>query len=154
MAKTNVKYVHKSFRVNKEERVVTCTLDYEVNLDKVPGFRYLVDIDGVGDFLNRLIYQYGVKHISDDSVYGSLRFRVQDIAFCSDEDEFDVDLGKKLALTRAQKLAFRNTKYFYRDLMNIVISLFGGLDVLGTNCEFCEYDCHNHEFELTNSTIE
>lgn len=154
MAKTNVNYVHKSFRVDKHEKTVTCTLDYEIPMNKIPGFANLIQIDAVADFINRLIYQYGVKFISGDDKGTALRFRTQDIAFCSTEDEFDIELGKKLALTRAQKLAFRNTKYFYRDLMNIVIDTFGDLDVLGSNCEFCEYDCHNHEFELTNSTID
>ena len=150
MAKTNVKYVHTTYGVNHYEKTVTCVLDYEINLDSVPGIEFIANIPEFNDFVNRLVYQYGVKYIDTDfSVYGVLRFRVTDIAFCSTDDTFDEVIGKRLSNTRAQKLAFRNTKYFYNDIATIVKRYLEEINNLSFNCNECEKDCHNHEFEVT-----
>lgn len=150
MAKTNVKYVHTTYGVNHNEKTVTCVLDYEINLDSIPGIDFISEIAEFHDFINRLVYQFGVKFLDkDDSVHGVLRFRVTDIAFCSTEDTFDEVIGKRLSNTRAQKLAFRNAKYFYSDIANILHRYFGEISNLVYNCVACEADCHNHEFEIT-----
>jgi hypothetical protein len=150
MAKTNVKYVNKAYGVNRNEGIVTCTLDYVIDLDKIPGINLLCELDEFNDFINTLIYCEGVKYI-DQNVCGALQFRVKEIAFCSTEDEFDEVIGKRLALTRAQKIAFRNTKYFYNEISNIINRYRQELNNLAFNSFISEERCHNHEFELTNS---
>lgn len=150
MAKTNVKYAHTAYGVNHQEKTVTCVLDYDINLDSVPGIEFISEISEFNDFINRLVYNYGVKYIENDSTtYGILRFRVTDIAFCSSDDTFDEVIGKRLSNTRAQKLAFRNTKYFYNDIAKIVMHYVDENNNLAYNCFECEHDCHNHEFEVT-----
>lgn len=150
MAKTNVKYVNKAYGVNRNEGIVTCTLDYVIDLDKIPGIHFLGELNEFNDFINTLIYCEGVKYIDQDG-WGALQFRVKEIAFCSTEDEFDEVLGKRLALTRAQKMAFRNTKYFYDEISNIINRYRQELNNLAFNSFVSEERCHNHEFELTNS---
>ena len=150
MAKTNVKYVNKAYGVNRNEGIVTCTLDYVIDLDKIPGIHFLSGLPEFNDFINTLVYCEGVK-LYDESEYGVLQFRVKDIAFCSTEDEFDEVIGKRLALTRAQKMAFRNAKYFYNEISYIVDRYRQELNNLVFNSFISEETCHNHEFELTNS---
>jgi hypothetical protein len=150
MAKTNVKYVNKTYGVNEKEKTVTCTLDYVIDLDKIPGINLLCEFYEFNDFINTLIYCDGVKYI-DQTGYGALQFRVKEIAFCSTEDEFDELTGKRLALTRAQKLAFRNTKYFYDTILTMLDKYYTSLLNLCQNCYDAEQKCHTHEFELTNS---
>ena len=152
MAKTNVKYVNKAYGVNENEKTVTCTLDYVIDLDKIPGINVLYEFDEFKNFINTLIYYKGVKHINQN-IYGALQFRVRQIAFCSTEDEFDELTGKRLALTRAQKLAFRGTKYFYDTILTMLDKYYTSLLNLCQNCYDAEKKCHNHEFELTNSVI-
>ena len=152
MAKTNVKYVNKAYGVNENEKTVTCTLDYVIDLDKIPGINVLYEFDEFKNFINTLIYYKGVKHINQN-IYGALQFRVRQIAFCSTEDEFDELTGKRLALTRAQKLAFRGTKYFYDTILTMLDKYYTSLLNLCQNCYDAEQKCHNHEFELTNSVI-
>ena len=119
-------------------------------MDSVPGIEFISEISEFNDFINRLVYNYGVKYIENDSTtYGILRFRVTDIAFCSSDDTFDEVIGKRLSNTRAQKLAFRNTKYFYNDIAKIVMHYVDENNNLAYNCFECEHDCHNHEFEVT-----
>ena len=67
MAKTNVKYVNKTYGVNKNEKTVKCNLDYVIDLDSIPGINFLCDLDEFNDFINTLIYCEGViyiKHIN------------------------------------------------------------------------------------------
>ena len=80
-----------------------------------------------------------------------MQFRVREIAFCSTEDEFDELTGKRLALTRAQKQAFRNTKCFYDTILSMLGKYYSSILDLYQNCYNSEQNCHNHEFELTNS---
>lgn len=150
MAKTNVKYVNKTYGVNKNEKTVKCNLDYVIDLDSIPGINFLCNLDEFNDFINTLIYCEGVKYIKQN-VYGSLQFRVREIAFCSTEDEFDELTGKRLALTRAQKQAFRNTKCFYDTILSMLGKYYSSILDLYQNCYNSEQNCHNHEFELTNS---
>lgn len=150
MAKTNVNYVKTVYGVNEKERTVTCVIDYEILLDNIPSIAELMELDEFNEFMTRLVYQHGVKYI-DKGRYGALQFRSQDIAFCADEDTFDIEIGKRLAQTRAQKLAFRNTKYFYNDIADMWFRRFEMLVGMSCNCCDCEIDCHEHEFELTNS---
>ena len=150
MGKTNVNYLKKSFGVNPNEKTVTCTLDFTINLDNIPGIDVLCHMDEFNDFINSLVYCNGVK-LNDWSNYGVLQFRVKDIAFCSTEDVFDELLGKHLSLTRAQKLAFRTAKYFYNEISNIFNKYRERLNIFTFNSFESEEKCHNHEFELTNS---
>ena len=146
MAKTNVKYVKKVFGVNHEEKTVTCVLTYEIDTRSIPGINILTNLPEYNDFINCLVYQVGVKYND-----GVLQFKVQDIAFCASDDEFNETLGKQLALTRAQKLAFRNSKYFYYDIARMFKNYYEKFNTLEWNCRQCEINCHEHEFEITNS---
>lgn len=150
MAKTNVNYVKTVYGVNPEERSVTCVIDYEVSLDKIPSIEILMEMDDFNEYMTCLVYRHGIKYV-DKGRYGALQFRSHDIAYCADEDTFDENIGKRLAQTRAQKLAFRHTKLFYQDIANMLFTRFSMIDDMSINCFDCETDCHNHEFELTNS---
>ena len=150
MAKTNVNYVKTSYGVNPQEKSVTCVIDYEISMDKIPSIEILTEMDEFNEYITRLVYQHGVKYINKGR-YGALQFRTQDIAYCANSDTFDENIGKRLAQTRAQKLAFRYTKLFYKDITDMLFKRFTKILNLSDNCFGCEWDCHNHEFELTNS---
>ena len=150
MGKTNLTYVKKQFYVDVEEKMVDCTLSFEIDLDKIPGIQMLYNTTEFITYINKLTSYDDVKHIKKGH-YGRLRFTVHDIAFCSTEDEFDEVIGTRLAHTRTQKLAFRTAKCIYTDMINILNKYMSRLVNLQNNCFYCEQDCHQHEFEITNS---
>lgn len=157
MKKTNLTYVKKSYGVNPEKKFVKCVLDYEINLDKIPGIQTLAVVPGFEDFINELVYRYDVPCYDTDvegftSEYGVLMFTTKAVANCAPGDEFDVELGKKLALTRAQKQAFQTARDFYASLFKLVDDEFSGLMGLIYGAELSADKCKAHEHEITGHT--
>jgi hypothetical protein len=150
MGKTNLTFVKKAFLIEREEKLVECELQFNIDLDRIPGIQMLYNAPEFVDYLNTLSKCIDVKHIKKGH-YGKLRFIVRDIAFCATDDVFDEGIGTRLAHTRTQKLAFRTAKCFYRDVLNILNKYLTRIVNLENNCAECEYDCHRHEFEITNS---
>lgn len=157
--KTNLTYVKKRFGVNPNKKFVKCVLDFEINLDKVPGIELLAEMPEFTNLINTLVYCKGVNLVDIDSMcneseYGTLVFTTEALAKCAPNDEFDQDLGEKLAMTRAQKQAFRVAESFYSDVQNVVINKFDGLWDLLYGSLFAAENCKAHEYELTGYTPE
>lgn len=154
MKKTNLTYVKKSYGVNPEKKFVKCALDFEINLDKIPGIQTLAVIPGFEDFINTLVYAGNIPCYDTDtegfpSDYGVLVFTTEAVAYCAPGDDFDAELGKKLALTRAQKQAFITARDFYSELFKFVDDEFCGLMGLVYGSELSADKCKKHEHELT-----
>lgn len=154
MRKTNLTYVRKSYGVNPKKKFVKCVLDYEINLDKIPGIQYLAQMPDFENYINTLAYQYNVPVYDTDcegipSEYGVIMFTTEGMAQCADGDTFDESLGKKLALTRAQRKAFSNADEFYGNLCDITENVFEGLYCLQYGALKSSTKCKIHEHELT-----
>lgn len=155
--KTNVVYTSKVFGVSEKNKTVKCVLTYEVNLDKIPGMSIMMELDDVRDYLDTLLCEKSA-YISDfDSCLrvsenGVLSFKTEGFAACSPSDEFDEELGKKIALTRAQRKAFDKMASMYSNLFDIVYSSLcerlGGLEI---GCAEAFAKCGEHIEELCNS---
>lgn len=158
MKKTNLTYVKKSYGVNPEKKFVKCALDFEINLDKIPGIQTLAVVPGFEDFINELVYAYKIPCYDTDadgfpSEYGVLVFTTEAVANCAPGDEFDAELGKKLALTRSQKQAFQTARDLYASLFKFVDDEFSGLMGLIYGSELSADKCKKHEHELTGHTM-
>lgn len=157
MKKTNVTYVRKAYGVNPDKRFVKCVLDYEINLDKIPCIQFLAQMPEFEDFINTLVYKNGVHQYDCDnegwpSEYGVLSFTTEGVANCADSDDFDEDLGKKLALTRAQKQAFQSAERFYWTLTDMFANVIDESYNLCNGCRHSAVNCKMHEYELTGHT--
>lgn len=154
MAKTNVNYVSKVYGINEKKRFVKCSLTFEIDLDKVPGIEMLETSQKYDDFVNSLINSNQVKCFNATaegiySVHGVLVFKTEGIAQCSPEDEFDVELGRKLACTRAQRAAFIRANALYRKFGDILYEPLEQMYDLGVNSLTAFERCFRHEHELT-----
>lgn len=85
------------FVVNKKEKVVVCILNCDVNVDKTPD---------KGDY-----YYYAALKSNSPT------FEVKGIARCSENDTFSEEIGKRVAESKAKKLAFIKAKEFYGKLL-------------------------------------
>lgn len=158
MKKTNLTYVKKSYGVNPKKKFVKCVLDYEINLDKIPGIQTLAQMPEFENFINNLVYVYNIPCYDTDvegfhSDCGVLVFTTEAVAQCAPGDEFNEDLGRKLALTRAQKQAFQTARGFYSELFSLVDNEFAGLVDLIYGSDMSADKCKVHEHELTGHTM-
>lgn len=153
MAKTNVTYTNKVYGVSEKNKYVRCTVTFEINLDKVPGIDMLKNTEEYEDLINSLIYFNDVKcydktHEGIESKNGVLSFTSDGIAACSPKDDFDADLGRKIALTRAQADAFNTVSTIYFEFMNILQKYLIRIANLAYNSKETEYNCKSHVIDL------
>ena len=153
MAITNVTYTIKVYGVSEKNGYVYCTVEYEINLDKVPGIDMLRHTEEFEDLINSLIYLNDVKcydktYDGFESTNGVLSFKAEGMAKCSPDDKFDEELGKKIALTRAQAEAFNTASEVYFEFVRIVENYMYGIANLAYNSKATEYNCKSHVIDL------
>ena len=150
--KTNVTYLNKAYNINPDKGTVFCMLDFMIDLNKIPGIKMLVHNDNFVLFMNKITDEYKgfatfeYRDCLDD--FGRILVRTTDIAKCSPNDNFDEELGKKIALTRTQKKAFQIAKDFYWNIFSILMKDVDNIVRLGVNCDSSAYICKAHEYKL------
>lgn len=145
--KTGVTYLSKNYNVNEVKRLVACHLKFGINLDHMPYIGMLAKSKKFNHLLNCLDVEKW-----EDKFGRSYNFVVLDtvgFAYCAPDDIFDGDLGKKIALTRAQSEAFKITTYFYNRCADILFEASQRYDILVDNCKESTHSCNNHIVELT-----
>ena len=151
--KTGVRYLKVNYNVNKDKRVVACHLVWGINMSKIPYIDMLIESDV---FKNIVLPQGNVSLYENDST-GKLEYyiTIETVGFadCCPEDEFDTDLGKKIALTRAQRYAFTDAANFYNDCMNIMLNCGDRFSQLFDNCANANESCIDHIDKLISVNI-
>jgi hypothetical protein len=146
--KTGVRYLNVQYNVNPDKRVVACHLTFGLNLNRLPHIEMLKDND---EFIKLAENEFHVEcwTINDDS-FCEPHVVTDIIAFadCAPDDEFDAELGKKIALTRAQAGAFDTAAYIYEKIQDIFIKAANDIDIRYENCVESIEKCNNHVDEL------
>ena len=162
--KTNVVYLNQEFNVNPEKQAVHCRLIYGINLDSIPGIQLLDNSDIFKDYIDDLSNPYnGICEYYDEAVEdrtgtifytdrGWLIFETEGISKCAPNDNFNAELGKKVASTRAQENAFKDANMFYEDIKTIVNAEFNGLDTVIRGTLNAINKCKKHVCDLTGHT--
>lgn len=151
--KTNVVYLETKYNVNKEKHACHCRLDFVINCNNVPGFKYLVDMDEFSTLTDKVIDENNEWYRSEDGNVIGWKFSTHGTSKCADTDKFDEKTGKYLALTRAQRQAFVLARNFYQQIINTIYSVFiNDLSQIGRNCAVSAFNCFIHEHKLTNDT--
>lgn len=142
--KTGVRYLNVQYNVNPGKRVVACHLTFGLNLNRLPHIEMLKDNE---EFIKLVENEFRVEDwaINDDCFYEPhVVTEVVAFADCAPEDEFDAELGKKIALTRAQAGAFDTAAYIYDKIQDIFINAANDIDVRFENCVESIDKCNNH----------
>lgn len=142
--KTNVEYVQKDYFVNESKDTVVCNLLFQIDLDKIRSLVSLVNDQRIKDFINQFDPVVCFKHQN----IGSLFFEVTGRADKNPTDNFDEDLGKKIALTRAQSQAFEIANLFYRDLNRKFMEVISDINYLVQGSHTSIVNCNTHVREL------
>lgn len=108
--KSNLKIEKIDYRVNEEKRTVACILTCNMQLRKHPAYD------------NYIHYQWTKRM---PKVNSSGRFTVSATAKCNEEDVFDVEIGKRIAESRAKQKAFGIAGRVYMEIFNAVMSSAG-----------------------------
>ena len=98
------------YSVNKEKRMVTCVLQYNISIPS------LVDNTGVDPSTqcqkpSAHVHPYtgSLMRVYSTSLFEGKKLKAIGHAVCSPDDEFDEEVGKKIALTKAENKAYANT---------------------------------------------
>ena len=98
------------YSVNKEKRMVTCVLQYNISIpsleDKTgfdPSKQWQKPSAHVHPYTGSLMSVYS------RALFDGKKLKAIGHAVCSPDDEFDEEVGKKIALARAENKAYANT---------------------------------------------
>lgn len=108
--RSNLRIEKIDYRVNEEGRTVACTLTCNMQLRKHPAFDMY------------FFYQWK-KKMPKVNYYGE--FTVSATAKCNEEDVFDVEVGKRIAESRAKQKAFGIARKVYVEVFNEVVAAVG-----------------------------
>jgi len=136
------------YNVNPGKRVVACHLTFGLNLNRLPHIEMLKDND---EFIKLVENEFRVEDwtINDDYLYEPhVVTEVVAFAECAPEDEFDAELGKKIALTRAQAGAFDTAAYIYEKIQYCLLKAINDIGIKYDNCVESIDKCNNHVDEL------
>lgn len=140
--KTSVKYVKKTFYVNAEKKTVTCKLDFTIDIPDGP-LKFINDSDKA----KNVLFKNGECYYDDNDVLHK-KFSVVGVTKCTDNDTFDEELGKKLALTKAQAKAFVKSSEFYERFIAAIFDELSPLTDLEWGCVDSAMKCWAHYKEL------
>jgi len=153
--KANVVYLNQVFNVNPDKQSVWCGLTYGIDLSKIPGISTLINNKEFEDLLTDLTNEYtGIAdyEFSDEDGFGMIVFNTSGLAKCSGEDNFDAELGKKIASTRAQENSFKEAAKFYDQVLAIIENTFDGIYGFYDGCIHASKNCKQHVYDLTGYT--
>lgn len=104
--KSNLKIEKIDYHVNEEKRTVACILICNMQLRKHPAFEMH-------------FYSQWRKRMPKVDCNGE--FTVSATAKCSEDDTFDVEVGKRIAESRAKQKAFKIAGRVYVEVFNEVV---------------------------------
>ena len=142
--KTGVSYLNVNYNWNEEKRVVACHLKFGINLDKVPFIDMLNGNEQFNEFLNSY---FNIEEWQNNTTGEYINFAVTEVtgfAYCHEDDTFDLEIGKKIAETRAQEAAFEDAEYFWLKCEDIMLNVANRFSVLAEHCVESADNCHNH----------
>lgn len=149
--KTNVQYLDTQYFLNLVKGTAVCKLEFEIDLNKIPGVENWIENPEVQDFLEENSEWTGCVVDEDDYIvdYGTVLFTVEGKSKATGGDVFDETVGKRVALTRAQAQAFKVATRFYDDIAQIIYdSTVAGLDDLVEGAYRSWDRCMEHADEL------
>jgi len=145
--KTGVRYLNVQYNVNPVKRVVACHLTFGLSLYRFPHIEMLKDND-------EFIKEFKIEHwqINDDIYEPHIVTEIVAFAYCNPNDKFDENLGKKIALTRAQQAAFGTAAYIYERAQDCLAKAINDICIKYDNCVESFAKCNNHVDELIENT--
>ncbi len=104
--KTRVQIFRETYYVNESKQVVTCKLRFRIDVPWISENRPYIESDTFGKILKSV----NIKHQSSYEVIG--------VAYCSPEDSFDLETGKRIAKSRAENYIYRMAERYWMALID------------------------------------
>lgn len=105
-----VYYGNPIYSVNEEKRTVTCVLYYRISIPSLDDNTGIDPNSQLGKPSNHVHpYTGSLMHVRSYAMYEGKPLKVIGRAVCSPEDEFNEEIGKKIALTKAENKAYGDT---------------------------------------------
>ena len=123
-----------NFIVKEENKVVVCVMDVDIQLSKSEVWR---DID-----LN--CWNKKAPMVNYSGV-----FKVTAKARCNSEDAFDIEIGKRIAESKAKAKAFRIAKNVWKSIVERFVNNAKVAEQMMNNCALAEEIENKHTEKLT-----
>ncbi len=132
--KTHLEYVEHKEYVNTKQGICISVLTFRIKLNNLPEYDDMLwDFEPFKKYIDTLDHRIDDNNYCEEYIYWTVRGK----SICSENDKFDEELGKHIALTRAQEKAFITASKFYRKIFHIITdNLLSKYDILQSNC-FC-----------------
>jgi hypothetical protein len=147
--KTGVCYLDVNYNVNTNKRAVACNLTFGINLNRIPFNDMLLGSVRFKEFLDNNFYieDWLLGDNNEEGTYAVAN--IVGLSYCHPEDEFDAELGKKIALTRAQEGAFEQAQVFWNKAEEVMLEAANRFSVISENCDDSRIKCIEHTNELS-----
>lgn len=104
--KTRVQIFRETYYVNEDKQAVTCKLRFRIDVPQIPEGRPYIE----SDTLDKILKSVNIKLQSSYEVIG--------VAYCSPEDSFDLETGKRIAKSRAENYIYRMAGRYWMALID------------------------------------
>lgn len=104
--KTRVQIFRETYYVNEDKRAVTCKLRFRIDVPWISENRPYIE----PDTFDKILKSVNIKHQSSYEVIG--------VAYCSPEDSFDLETGKRIAKSRAENYIYRMARRYWTALID------------------------------------
>lgn len=141
--KTTVKYHDVKYfeETVNDVKVVRCVLSAEVQLNRVKYIEHMLEAHDVKAYLK--------KRTRLDN--GNVLISASAIAKCNPSDEYNFEIGRRIAYTRAQEKAFVEASIIYD---TIVSRMFTDIYNTTVNCLGSASACFSHAFHLAHPELD
>ena len=146
--KTGVRYLNVNYNVNENKRTVACVLTAGINLDRLAYREMLDGSDNFCRFMSKVNIE-SWENVDTGEINDFYTFQIVGFAVCDPDDKFDPELGKKIALTRAQQGAFDEAGGFYGFCEDCLLEAANRMAELRENTDCSYFSCKDHANELT-----
>lgn len=141
--KTTVKYHDVKYfeETVNDVKVVRCVLSAEVQLNRVKYIEHMLEAHDVKAYLKK----------RTRLANGNVLITASAIAKCNPTDEYNFEIGRRIAYTRAQEKAFIEAATIYD---TIVSRMFTDIYNTTVNCLGSASACYSHAFHLAHPELD
>ena len=144
--KTRVKYLNTNYTLYG--KTVSCDLYFTIQFYKTPNMDFI--LSRATDICSKYNIVGDNTHFDENqNVVFQPVFKLRGSATCHTSDRFNFEVGRRIALTKAQRKAFNMAYNIYADLRCMAAQLEEEFSKLMSGSLYAFYDCDKHLEELS-----
>lgn len=144
--KTRVKYLNTNYTVHG--KTVSCDLYFTIQFSKTPNMDFILSCATEICSKYNVVADNTYMDENENIVFQPV-FKLRGSATCHTSDRFNFEVGRRIALTKAQRKAFNVAYNIYCELRCIAAQLEKEFSNLMDGSLHAFHDCHQHLEDLS-----